>query len=161
MAVTTSAPINWNAAVKAGLASGLIFLIMEMVMVPLFLGGSPWGPPRMIGAIALGEGVLPPPAPFDLMVVMVAMVIHLVLSILFAIILAFILARVPAGMAIAVGAVFGLVLYLVNFYLLPSLGVFPWFENARNWVSIVSHIAFGALAAWFYMMWAGRRTVAV
>ena len=132
-------------------------MMLEMVMVPLFLGGSPWGPPRVIGAIALGEGMLPPPPPVDLTVVMVAMVIHFVLSVVFAAALAWGLGRVSHGRALAVGAVFGLGLYAVNVYLLPSPGVFPWFAMARNGVSIGVHLAFGVLTAWFYGLWAGRR----
>ena len=48
---------------------------MEMEMVPLFVGGSPWGPPRMIAAIGMGRGVLPPPDSFALVPMMVAMAI--------------------------------------------------------------------------------------
>lgn len=29
------------------------------------MGQSPWGPPRMIAAMALGTGILPPPAHFS------------------------------------------------------------------------------------------------
>ncbi len=149
--VATSTP-NWKAAVWAGLIAGLVFLILEMVMVPLFLAGSPWGPPRMIGAIALGQSVLPnppPPPTFDFGVVLTAMIIHFILSVAFAVLLAFIISQVGAGMALLVGAVFGLVLYLVNFY--GFTAVFPWFAMARNWVSIFTHIVFGALAAWVYL----------
>ncbi len=151
---TVSSAINLKAAALAGLFAGLVFLVLEMIMVPLFLGGSPWGPPRMIGAMALGEGVLPPPATFDLMVVMVAMLIHFALSVVLAIGMGFVIGRMSMEMALGVGAAFGLVLYLVNFYLIPSLGLFTWFEGARNWVSIFTHIVFGVLVAWAYRRWA-------
>lgn len=158
---TTSRPaVNWKAAIGAGLLAGLVFLILEMVLVPLFLNGSPWGPPRMIGAIALGQDVLPSPPPpptFDVGVVLVAMMIHFAISAVYGVVLAFIIHRLETGAALAVGAVFGLVLYLVNFYVVPALGIFPWFEMAQNWVSIVSHVVFGLLAAWLYVTWAPRR----
>ncbi len=153
-----AAGIDWSAAVKAGLAGGLIFLILEMVMVPLFLDGSPWGPPRMIGAMALGQGVLPPPATFDLVTVMVAMIVHFVLSVVYALVLASVLARVGTGAALAIGAGFGLLLYLVNFY--GFTAIFPWFAMARNWVSIFSHIVFGVATAWAYRAFATPRSVA-
>ncbi len=155
--VATTSP-DWKAAVWAGLIAGLVFMMLEMVMVPLFLGGSPWGPPRMIAAIALGAGVLPnppPPPTFDFGVVMTAVVVHFILSIAFAVGLALILRRMDAGKALLIGAVFGLVLYFVNFYLFT--GIFPWFANARNWVSIFTHIVFGVLAAWTYLRLAHPR----
>lgn len=46
--------IHPKAALWAALVAGLVFLVMEMTMVPVFMGGSPWGPPRMIAAIAMG-----------------------------------------------------------------------------------------------------------
>lgn len=149
--VATASP-DWKAAVWAGLIAGLVFMMLEMIMVPLFLGGSPWGPPRMIAAIALGGSVLPnppPPPTFDFGVIMTAVVVHLILSIVFAIALAFVIRRMELGMALLVGAAFGLVLYFVNFY--GFTAVFPWFAMARNWVSIFSHIVFGAVAAWVYL----------
>ena len=46
------------------------------------------------------------------------------------------------------GAVFGLLLYVVNFY--GFTAIFPWFAMAQNWVSIFSHIMFGVIAGWAY-----------
>lgn len=141
-------------AVWAGIISGLIFMMLEMILVPMFLGGSPWGPPRMIAAIILGKEVLPPPANFDFGVVMGAVMLHLVLSVIYAMVLSLIVNRMSFWVAILVGAVFGYMLYLVNFYLMT--GIFPWFANARNWVSVFSHISFGIGAAWAYLGLVGR-----
>ncbi len=146
-----SSAVDWKAAVWSGLIAGLIFMMLEMIMVPLFGGGSPWGPPRMIAAIALGKGVLPspPPAPtFDLGVMMAAMAVHFMLSVVFACILAWVVARFEMGTALLIGAVFGLLLYLINFY--GFTAVFPWFAMARNWISIFTHIVFGLAAAGIY-----------
>jgi hypothetical protein len=140
--------VDWSAAVWAGVVSGAVFMMLEMIMVPLFMDGSPWGPPRMIAAIVMGDGVLPPPASFDLTILMVAMVVHFVLSVVFAMVLALLIARLGAGPALAVGAGFGLALYLVNFYGMTA--IFPWFAMARNWVSIFAHAMFGVIAAWWY-----------
>ncbi|GAA4864056.1 hypothetical protein GCM10023332_15240 [Luteimonas vadosa] len=112
-------------------------------MVPVFLGGSPWGPPRMIAAIGLGESVLPPPATFDFAIVMVAVLIHFALSLVLAFVFAFIAKGRSVGSAALIGGVFGLVVYLVNFYGMTSM--FPWFEMARNWVSIFAHVVFGVV----------------
>lgn len=155
---TRETRVTWKAAIWAGVIAGAVFLILEMVMVPLFLGGSPWAPPRMIAATAMGQGVLPPPATFNLGIFVVAAVVHFVLSILYAIIIAFIIFRMTIGPALLVGAAFGLVLYLVNFFILT--GIFPWFANARNWVSVFAHVVFGLAAAWSYKALASptRRT---
>ena len=143
-------PFRTGAAVQAGLIAGLVFMMMEMVLVATVGGGSPWGPPRMIGAIALGKDVLPPPATFDAGVFVVAMMIHFVLSV----VLAFLFVAVASRMRLSrtafilVGAAFGLLVYLVNFYILTA--VFPWFAGARGWITLLSHLAFGAVLAWAY-----------
>lgn len=140
--------INFKAAVWAGVIAGVVFMILEMVMVPLFLGGSPWGPPRMMGAILLGPEVLPPPATFDFGIFMAAIVVHFIISILFGIVAAFIFNKMSFGMALLVGAVLGLVLYFIGFYLMTEF--WPWFAMARNWVTIFAHLVFGLVAAWAY-----------
>ncbi len=145
--VNTTA-INWKAAIIAGIIAGAIFMMLEMMLVPLIGGGSPWGPPRMIAAIGMGKDVLPPPADFAAAPLMAAMLIHFPLSIVFAVILAFIVQRLGLGLAILIGAVFGLVLYFVNFY--GFTAIFPWFAMARNAITIFTHIVFGAAAAWIY-----------
>lgn len=150
--------ISMKDAVWAGLISGLIFMMLEMIMIPMFMDGSPWGPPRMIAAIVLGEGVLPPPATFDFGVIMAAVILHLILSVIYAIILALIIsaAKTSFWVSILIGAVFGYLLYLVNFYVFT--GVFPWFAEARNWVSVFTHIIFGIGAAWAYVALAAKHS---
>lgn len=140
---------DWRAAVWAGIIAGLVFMMLEMILVPMFMGGSPWGPPRMIAAIALGEGVLPPPDTFAPGILAAAIVVHFVLSIVYALILGVLIAGSSRGTAIWVGAGFGLVLYLVNFYLFTA--IFPWFAMARNWISVFCHITFGLVAGWAYV----------
>lgn len=150
--------IDWKAGVWAGLIAGAFFMMLEMLMVPLLGSGSPWGPPRMIAAIVMGEGVLPSLATlptFNLKVLMAAMAVHFILSIIFAIIIGGVVARFDLVMALIVGAVAGLVLYLVNFYGLTAF--FPWFAMARNWISIFAHISFGIAAAWSYKALAQAR----
>ena len=143
------ASIHWSAAIWSGIIAGAVFMILEMVLVPVFMGGSPWGPPRMIAAIAMGKSVLPPPDTFALAPVMVAMLIHFPLSIVLTAVLALLVARMGTGAAVMVGAVFGLVVYVIAFYGMTAL--FPWFATARNWVSIFAHVMFGAVAAFSYV----------
>ncbi len=149
--------ISTKAVIWSGLIAGAVFMMLEMIMVPMFLGGSPWGPPRMIAAIAMGKSVLPPPATFDITILMVAMAIHFVLALVLAFIFAFIAKGRSVGSAALIGGIFGLVVYLVMFYGMTA--VFPWFEMARTWVSIFAHIMFGVVLGWVYASMAGRTVV--
>ncbi|MBI4218716.1 MAG: hypothetical protein HY682_01135, partial [Chloroflexi bacterium] len=49
--------------------------------------------------------------------------------------------RIGVAGAAILGTAFGLALYYVNFYWFTEL--FPWFEGARNWVSMTYHGIFG------------------
>lgn len=128
----------------AGLIAGAVFMMAEMGLVAL-AGDSPWGPPRMIAAMVLGPSVLPPPASFDLVVLMTAMMVHFPLSILLAVVATPILARTSLLPALAAGTAFGLLVYVVNFYGFSI--IWPWFEMARNVISIASHAMFGLVLA--------------
>lgn len=152
--------MDWKAALSAGLIAGVVFMMMEMVLVAVVEGSSPWGPPRMIAAMVMGNEVLPPPATFDAAILAIAMVVHFVLSIVLAFIFAWIVSwrRLNFGVVLLLGAVFGLVVYLINFYPI-SAALFPWFAMARNWISILSHVAFGLVLAWSYMAIAKRAPI--
>lgn len=126
-------------------------MMMEMALVAAG-GDSPWAPPRMIAAMAMGKDVLPPPAPFDPMIMMVAMGIHGVLSVLLALLFVLAASRLNLVLSLVLGAVFGLVIYLVNFHGFTAL--FPWFAMARGAVSIMSHIMFGVVLALAYKLMA-------
>jgi hypothetical protein len=142
--------INPRAAFGAAIGAGLVFILLEMAMVRLFQDESPWAPPRMIAAIGMGEGVLPPPATFDAGIVAVAMVIHFALSVVIAFILASGIARFALGAtaSVAGGALFGLLVYLVDFH--GFTAVFPWFAMARGPISIFAHIVFGMVLGGTY-----------
>lgn len=138
-----------RSGIIAGLVAGLVFLIVEMILVPTVGGGALWAPPRMMAAIALGEGVLPPPATFDAGTIFVGMLVHFALSAVLGVIFALVMRGVASsrGLVLAAGLVFGLAVYVVNFYGLTAL--FPWFAMARNAISIFAHAVFGlVLAAW-------------
>jgi hypothetical protein len=104
--------------------------------------------PRRVAAIVLGEGVLPPPATFDLTIFLVALLLHLFLSVIYALVLAFIIHRWGLIVGIVGGALFGLALYVVNYYTFSIF--FPWFFPVRSWVDVLSHMLFGAVAGGVY-----------
>lgn len=148
-----SKALNWKAAIWAGIIAGVVFIMLEMALVALVQGMSPWGPPRMMAAMVMGEGVLPPmkgAVTFDPGVVAVAMIVHLVLSIILAVILGLGISRFGLSLLAAIlsGAVFGIVVYYINFY--GFTAVFPWFAMARGAISIFAHAVFGAVAGGVY-----------
>lgn len=104
----------------------------------------------MIAAIAMGDGVLPPPATFDIGIMMVAMIVHFLLSILLGVVLGWAIShwRMTLMNAIIAGIVFGLVVYFVGFYVMT--GIFPWFAMARGGISIFAHAVFGLTLGWAY-----------
>ena len=138
-----------GAVIAASVIAGLVFAMMEMVLVAV-VKGQPWyGPLHMIAAIGMGrQDVLPPPPAFDFGVAAIAMLIHMVLSILLGLVLATVLLAVRSSMAWLLGLIFGVALYYINFYGFTAL--FPWFAEARGWISMVSHAAFGLVLALVY-----------
>ena len=141
---------NWSAAIKASLIAGITFLVLELALVATVGGESPWAPVRMIGAIALGQDVLPPPATFDLTSFIAAAIVHFALAILYGGIFALVADRAGWGLGVSsiAGLAFGLILYAVNFYGFTAL--FPWFAMARNGISIFAHAMFGLVLGFSY-----------
>ena len=152
--IAVAPKINVKAALWAAVIAGMVFMMLEMIMVSVFMGGSPWGPPRMIAAIGMGERVLSPPATFNADIMMAAMLIHLGPSVILAFLFAFIARGRPIGMVTLIGGAFGFAIYLISFYGMTA--VFPWFAMARGWVSIFAHIAYGAVLGWVYVSVARR-----
>ena len=118
--------INWKAVVSASLLAGLAFLVLDLALVAIVGGESLWGPPRMIGAILLGEGVLPPPATFHLDSFLAALVVHVGLSLIYGSIFAWVANRAGWSLSASalIGVLFGLAIYSVNFYGMTAF--FPW-----------------------------------
>jgi hypothetical protein len=56
--------------------------------------------------------------------------------------------RMGTAPAVMTGAVFGLALHCINFYGFTQ--AFPWFAEARDGISIFTHIVQSALMAWIY-----------
>lgn len=148
---------GWRAAALAGVAAGVIFLILE-VAATLILGGSPWAPLHMTAAIVMGHSVASQAATFDLGIMLGALVVHFALSVLFGLILAAIMASFSfdssIGMASLVGVIFGLVVYWFDFYGMTR--VFPWFGDARSVASLGTHLVFGLVIADTYMKLEGK-----
>src|SRR5690606_26034447 len=96
---------------------------------------------------ALGPSVLPETG-FPLGVALAALLIHFGLSIMTPWILAPLIERTRLGKSLLIGAALGLMIYLVNFYLLTQ--AFTWFGGMRGLATLVNHLIFGAVMAWSY-----------
>jgi hypothetical protein len=139
--------VDFRAVFWAGIVSGLVFLVVNMLLSLLFLG-TPWIFIRMVAALLLGQDVLPPPATFDPAIFIVALVIHLLLSLVFTTILALMIHKWGLLVGIIGGAIFGLALYAINTYTFSFF--FPWFFSLRSWIILLSHVFYGATAGGMY-----------
>jgi hypothetical protein len=139
--------VDWSAAVWAGVISGAIFLVVNMILTAIYFG-SPWVITRLIASIVMGSAVLTPPDTFDPAIFVVSLIVHFLLSIIFACILAVVLHRWGLLVGILGGALFGLALYFINFYTFSIL--LPWFFPMRSWFMLLNHVIFGALAGGVY-----------
>lgn len=142
---------DWPAAAVAGLAAGAVLMVLELFWSTLVSGESPWVVSYMISAIVTGPATLQS-TDFSVTVVAVALAAHYVLGVVFGLVLVAII--VPfrldstVGMVLLAGAVFGVALYLLNFYGMTRF--FPWFAELRGAPTVVTHLIFGVTAAFLY-----------
>ncbi|WP_211440748.1 hypothetical protein [Collimonas humicola] len=142
---------DWPAAAVSGFAAGAVVMVLELLWSSIFQDTSPWATSHMIAAIVMGPDTLQSTT-FDIGVVAVALGTHYVLGIVLALILAAIIAPFhfdsSVGMVLLTGAVFGLVVYLFNFY--GMVRFFSWFADMRGWATLAAHLVFGMSAAIIY-----------
>lgn len=146
-----------RAAVWAGVAAGVGSALAQVLLWLVFTDAFPdalFRDARLTAAIVLGQGVLPPPATFDAVILLISALIHFALSIVYGLTLAWVLTRAAVGASLLIGALFGSVLYAVNLYGFTAL--FPWFAQVRDWVTLTAHLVFGVTAARVYR-WLERR----
>lgn len=131
-----------------GFLAGLIFVGFEIV-VAVVTGSSPFEPPQLMGSILLGEGSLAALAT-PAFVAMAGLTLHFLLSALYGGVFGAIVQAVRPiqgnrPLLVAAGAVFGLLLWIVNFYLISPV-LFPWFAMVSPLVQFLAHTFFyGAL----------------
>lgn len=150
----TQGDIKWGfqQGLVAGIVAGLVFAVFEMLVSAFMMGaGAFFMPLRMIGAIALGSQALDPG--YSLWTAGFAgVVVHLVLAIIYGLIFGAIATMLRGAVAlIGVGWIYGLALWLVNFYVIAPT-TFPWFLEADPVVQFIAHsFFFGAvLGLWFW-----------
>jgi hypothetical protein len=142
---------DWPAAAVAGFVAGAVLMVLELLWTSLILDISPWGTSHKIAAILMGADALQSNG-FSIGIVAVALAIHYVLGIVFGMLLCTVVAHThmdsSVGLVLLAGAVFGLALYVFNFY---GMTLFlPWFVDMRGLATLVAHLAFGMTAAAMY-----------
>lgn len=142
--------------VAGGIVAGIVFAMFEMVMAAILNGTDAFFMPlRMIGAIVLGEDALM--SSYSLAgAAITGVVVHMVMSMVFGMIFALIAGRVPAmarlgGALIAAASVYGLLLWIVNFYLIAPVAGWDWFpDRTEEWVQFVAHtFMFGSVLGFY------------
>lgn len=146
-----AARINVSAAVYAGIAAGILATIVQISLWAIFTDALPgifYRDSRFAAAIVLGRGVLPPPASFAQRIMLIATLVHFALATAYALILARFIAGLRPGASLLAGAAFGLAVYAVNMFGFTIF--FPWFAASRDWITAVTHAAFGMISAGVY-----------
>jgi hypothetical protein len=150
--VTTVTKFAFGHVAAAGIIGGILFAAFEMVAAVMLTGSHAFFMPlRMIGAMLLGPEALE--SAYSLAVAGVTgIVIHMVLSVVFAVIFAWIGSPAATDTTLALsGMLFGIMLWLVNFYVLAPLAGWTWFpEETSAPVQFVAHaLFFGCPVGWY------------
>lgn len=142
---------DWAAAAISGFVAGALLMVIEMLWATDVTDATPWTMSHMIAAVITGPDTAQGHH-FDVGVVAIALATHYILGMVYGTVLAIVLAglRIDAGIgrSLAVGALFGMLLYLVNFYGMTVF--FPWFTEARGLPTFMAHVLFGMASAFFY-----------
>jgi hypothetical protein len=153
--------------VAVGLIAGILFAAFEMLAAAILMGPEAAAMPlRMIGAIVLGASALEPSYSLAT-AAMTGVIVHLILSVLFTGIFAAIAPPIleasglgtTSGTLAFAGVAFGIVLWLVNFYLVAPAAGWTWFpERTDPVVQFIAHaFLFGCPAGW--MLGRGRPAI--
>jgi hypothetical protein len=127
-----------------GVVAGIVFALFVMIASSL-MGDSFFAPLRMIAGIVLGPTALDLATPLSRILVP-GLGVHLLLSALYGTAFGLLVGAVPAmhherATLVGWGAVFGFLVWLVNFYVLAPV-LYPWFTEATPWVEFIGHTLF-------------------
>ncbi len=142
-----SSILDWPAVMRAGITSGVVALFL-MVLLPWVILNDPFLIMRLIASLLLGPTVISPSGSLVPGVYVVALIVHFSLSMVYAVLIALLFHRWGMLVAFLGGAVFGFVIYILNFYLFTVF--FSWLLPYGNWMLMAANIVFGALAGALY-----------
>jgi uncharacterized membrane protein YagU involved in acid resistance len=145
--MTATSTRTWIArAVPLGLIAGLTFAAFEMVVAAAQQGAQGFFMPlRMIGAMVLGAQALEPFYSLGYAAI-VGLLVHATLSVLFALLFVAVFQPIPTirprGLVLT-GCLYGVLLWLVNFYVIAPVMGWTWFAERTNpVVQFIAHTFF-------------------
>jgi hypothetical protein len=131
--------------------AGVISTLIQILLWVVFTDDFPdilYRDARLTAAMVLGGSALPPPATFNVGVMLMATLIHFTISIAYAAVLALLAVRLATIPALLAGVGFGIALYVINIY--GFTAIFPWFAQTRGWITLIVHGVFGVTAISVY-----------
>jgi uncharacterized membrane protein YagU involved in acid resistance len=148
----TAVDFRYSDIVLAGIVSGTVFAGFEMIAAAVLTGPQDFYMPlRMIGATVLGPAALDPG--YSLAVAgLVGVIVHAGFSVACALIFAVFASPGASTAALTAGGIaFGIVLWLVIFYVVAPLAGWTWFPDRTNpAVQFVAHaFFFGCPVGWY------------
>ncbi len=141
----------WRVTIWAGLITGTLVVLMQTLLWLIFTDDFPailFRDARLTAALVLGDSVLLPSTTFSPSVMLTATLIHFTISIAYTAFVEALTARLDATKALLTGLGFGIALYLLNLY--GFTAIFPWFVQARGWITLITHGLFGVTAVLVY-----------
>lgn len=137
--------MDFKKGITGGLIAGVVFLVFESLYA-LIAAGNLFGPLAMMASIPMQT---PPPQIGLGSAIFVGLITHAILSIGFGLVVTFLIDKVDAlrsstATLLVVTSAFGLVLWLVNFYVLSGILGTPWFATAPSalWQGFIAHTFF-------------------
>lgn len=137
--------VAWRAIPIAGLAAGAVFLLTNLLLMPLALKVNGVLVLRYVASLILGEKAL---MDGGAGVLILGIVVHFVLSIVFTLVISIVVHRWGLRVGVFGGALLGLALYGINLFTFTRL--FPWFFALNGPILLISHVLFGAVAGGVY-----------
>ena len=141
--------------IVGGIIAGIVFVMAEMLMNVLILGKPFLGPLRLISSILLGTQAIQLSYPLATSLI-VGVIVHLVLSSIFGVVFVYLLSwlkqlNVSAILQLVYGAIYGLVLWVLDFLILAPV-FFPQFTRVNQfWNGFVAHTFFFGLVLGIYV----------
>lgn len=138
-----------------GIVAGLVFAVFEMIYAAIAAGNF-FGPLAMIASIPLQT---PPPEIGLSSAIVVGLITHMILSIGFGLGVTFLVSSIEplrsSRVTLLVGtSAAGLVLWLVNFYVLSYVLGTPWFATQASalWQGFIAHTFFFGTVLGVYLL---------
>lgn len=142
------AAVHPFAGVGAGLIAGSIYLVLQVLFAGFLDSPDPWLPLERIAAMLLGDDAVSD-AHFTMNMAGIGLLVHVAVSIVYGRIVDIVVRDAPPLQATLSGAAVGAAMYLVAFHFVAP-HVFPWFSGSPQLITLLNHVAFGAVAGFAY-----------